>query len=317
MRDIRTYIEGTIVPLIAERHPEVAPQMSILIGGSFGLGIADELSDLDANIYLDDPLWKSHGNQLQLTLQHCPPKFACTVGHPEICVCPMSGLLSGHHKEFLEATADLPWEKVGIEDLYEIQENLLLRDPHSILRTLREATAPKRFPDWLWRKLLISKLGRLIVDDLGELRSTISRRRILEAHLILACVLEDLMHIGFILNRAYWPWRTHLRWAFEKLPSLASRALLHLHVATSRNHWDERLAAVEAVKDLYVEHIRDSKVLPEIDLSAASLTEELTWAQRLEAWSNPNWREWIAKCRAMAAREGHDPDDFWVWSLWR
>ena len=107
-----------------------------------------------------------------------------------------------------------------------------------------------------------------------------------------------------------------MRWAFEKLPSLASRALLHLDVATSRNHWDERLAAVEAVKDLYVEHIRDSKVLPEIDLSAPNLTEELTWAQRLEAWSNPNWREWIAKCRAMAAREGHDPDDFWVWSLW-
>ena len=69
MRDIRTYIEGTIVPLIAERHPEVAPQMSILIGGSFGLGIADELSDLDANIYLDDPLWKRHGGQLGVAMK--------------------------------------------------------------------------------------------------------------------------------------------------------------------------------------------------------------------------------------------------------
>ena len=55
-RDVRTHFEEAIIPLIARRHPEVASEMCILVRGSFGLGIADEHSDLDAIIYLDDPL---------------------------------------------------------------------------------------------------------------------------------------------------------------------------------------------------------------------------------------------------------------------
>ena len=316
-KDVEAYFERTVIPLIAEKHPEVAPEIGIRIGGSFGLGIADELSDLDAHIYLDDLLWKAHGGQLQLTLEHCAPKFASTVGHPEICVFPMSWLLGGHYQEFLESTEDAPWEKVSIENLHEIHENLVLRDPHLIFARLREATAPERFPGWLWGKLLISKLARLVIEDLCELRSAVKRGHMLESQVLLACVLEDLLHIGFILNRTYWPWRTHLRWAFEKLPSVARIALPHLDVATSSHDWDGRLAAIQSVMDLYTKHIRDNGLLPQIDLSAPKLTEELSFAQRLEAWSNPNWRDRILRCREMAVREGYDADDFWVWSLWR
>jgi len=314
-RDIETYIEETIIPLIAAKHPEVAAAATVQVLGSYGLGIADESSDLEVAIWLDDPLWKAQGGQLQLTLLREAPRFARTPDHPEICVWPLSWL--GDRGEFLDNQAEPPWEKVSIEQLHELQQAMVLRDPHDIFRQLKAATAPDRLPDRLWKKLLVSEFGRLIIEDLSELRQAARRRHGVEGHILLGCVLHDLMRIGFILNRAYYPWRTHLRSAFQKLPPIAPAVLPCLDTATSSPDWDERLAAVEAVRNLYCEHIQRHDLLPGIDVSAPSLVEELTWAQRLEAWSNPNWRDRITKCQAMATQAGCSADDFWVWSLWR
>ncbi|TET44753.1 DUF4037 domain-containing protein [candidate division TA06 bacterium] len=308
-KDIKDYFEQTITPLIAEKYPKLASEMSILIPGSYGLGIADEFSDLDAVIYLDDPLWQTHGGQLQLMLEHCPHSFAKTVGHPEICVHPSWWLLNGHYKEFLENKADLPWEKVSIEDLYELQENLVLRDPHNIFDRLRHATAPERFPDWLWKKLLILGLKKLD-DDLVEYQQVVRRHRMLESHTMLARVLEDLLHLGFILNKRYYPWQIHLQWAFGKLPVLASRVLLDLEIVISSPDWDKKLVSIRAIRDIYEEYIRQKKVLtPEI-------LKDLLWAVRAEAWSNPHWYDRVTKCRQKAKEAGYDSSYGWVWSLW-
>jgi hypothetical protein len=314
-RDIETYIEETIFPLIADKHPDLAPEVSIQILGSYGLGIADEFSDLEVALWLQDPLWQARGGQLQLTLLHDAPRFADTPDHLELCVWPLSWL--GPRKDFLETRAEPPWEQVSIEEFYELQEALVVRDPGGIFARLRSATAPQRLPDWLWKKLLITELARLVVEDLCEFRQAVKRHHTLEGHVLLGCVLQDLLRIGFILNKRYYPWRTYLRWAFEKLPLVAPAALAHLDTATSSPDWEDRLAAVDAVRDLYCEHIQRHDLLPGINMSTPRLIEELTWAQRLEAWSNPNWRERIGRYRARAIAAGREPGDFWVWSLWR
>ncbi len=83
-KDVKAYFEETVIPLISREYPELAPEMSIQIPGSYGLGIADEFSDLDAVIYLDDPLWKAHGGQVQLMLERL---FAHMIKHPGVRFC--------------------------------------------------------------------------------------------------------------------------------------------------------------------------------------------------------------------------------------
>jgi len=308
-QDIKTYFEQTVIPLIAEKYPKVTCEMSIWVPGSFGLGVADEFSDLDAVIYLDDPLWKTHGGQIQLMLEHYPQKFAKTVGHSEVCIHPLSWLLKGYLKEFLENKADLPWEKVTFEELYELQENLVLRDPHNIFRRLRDATAPERFPGWLWKKLLILKL-RELDDDFVEYQQVVRRGRMLEAQIILGSVLEDLLHLAFIINKKYYPCRTHLQWAFAKLPATASRVAPDIEVVISSPDWNKKLVSIKAIKDIYIEYIKEKKILsPEI-------LEDLLWAERCKAWSNPHWCDRITKCEQKAKEAGYDSSDSWIWSLW-
>ena len=277
--DVETYFEQTVIPLIAKEYPQVASEMSIQIAGSYGLGLADEYSDLDSVIWLDDALWKRQGGQVQLMLQHCPQKFLADMGiHCEICVWPLSWLRE--RREFLENKENLPWEKVTFEELFEIQENLIIRDPHGVFHKLKEATAPERFPAQLWKKKLILEFKKLVFSDLSELESMVNRDKALEAQIIFGRVLEGL----------------------DGYPS--------------SHNWGERIASIESIASIYREHIANSNMLPEIDILATDLDYELTWAERCEAWSNPGWRDWIVKCGQGAKEAGHDEDDFWIWSLW-
>lgn len=65
-KDVKNYIEQTILPLIAKEYPKVASEMIVQVRGSYALGVTDQFSDLEAIIWLDDPLWKTHGRQMQL-----------------------------------------------------------------------------------------------------------------------------------------------------------------------------------------------------------------------------------------------------------
>jgi hypothetical protein len=45
------------------------------------------------------------------------------------------------------------------------------------------------------------------------------------------------------------------------------------------------------------------------------LIQELLWAWRCRAWSNPKWRDYIMRCQKEAEQEGH-PEHWWIYSLW-
>ena len=67
---------------------------------------------------------------------------------------------------------------------------------------------------------------------------------------------------------------------------------------------------------VYRKHVSETEILPEIDILSSDLSEELVWAERLRAWENPNWRDWILRCKEMSVSEGYPDEEFWVWSLW-
>lgn len=314
---IREYFDDTIVPAIAEKFPEVAKHMGLIVLGSQGLGTADECSDLEAAVYLDDPLWREHGGRVQLLLNErlratCPCRSAGSV----ISVCPHSWLLHGHAHEFAGAKDTLPWEQVSIEDLFTVQENLIVYDPEGFLHQLRQATAPDHYPQWLLQKRLILALKKLVYEDVAELDLAVRRDRGTEAHILLGEVLRDLLHIGFLMNRRYYPWRTHLRWAFDRLPASATSIIPCLDAAVTAPDWQEKLRAVNQAIATYKENIAREQIIPQIDIMSSDLSEELVWAERLKAWENPNWRDWIERCTERAAKAGHPARDFWVWSLW-
>ena len=314
---IRKYFDDSIVPAIAERFPEVAGQMSVIGLGSQGLGAADEFSDLEAAVYLDDPLWREHGGHLQLLLNErlratCPCRSAGSV----ISVWPHSWLLDGHAHDFAGGKDTLPWEQVSIEDLFTVQHNLIVYDGKGFLHQLRQATAPHQYPQWLWQKRLILAVKKLVYEDVSELDMAVRRDRRTEAHILLGEVLRGLLHIGFLISKRYYPWRTHLRWAFDRLPASATSIIPCLDAAVTAADWQEKLRAVDQAIATYKENIACERIIPQIDIMSSDLSEELVWAERLKAWENPDWRDWITRCTERATQAGHPARDFWVWSLW-
>jgi len=311
-KDIAAYFNQIVIPLLEDRYLAVAREMSIQIRGSYGLGIADEYSDLDAILWLDDPMWKEEGGQVQLALENDIPRFGATDilsehGHAEVNVWPLSWL--GHRRQFLNDTLDMPWELVSFEELFEIQRNLVLRDPQSLFRRLREATRPENFPEALWRKRLIQNMKKLD-DDITEYCQVIRRDRRMEGAIISGRLVQDLLHLGFLISRQYYPWPTHLHWAFSKLAPPATEVSPHLETLSGQGDPDEKLSAARQARETYASAILERGLL------SAEILDDLVWAERLEAWSKENWRDWIENCRKKARAAGHQPKDFWIWSLW-
>ena len=325
----RTYFEQTVLPSLARQFPELLPDMILMSAGSTGLGCDDELSDMEADLYLTDELWPTHGWEVQILMNRCcrrednPWHGRRSV----ICVNPAEQLLDGHARAFVEDQTPSPWEEVSLHWLYNIQEQTALHDPRNFIAKLKETTTPDQVPDVLWREWLVKALNNLVFANLGELELAVKRGHLAEAYIVGASVIEDLYHIGFLINRTYYPWRTHLRWGFEKLTKVAPDVLPDLDAAVSAADWTDKLARINAVKDKYFTYIQNEALLPALNLVDPDrcfsreigwdLAEELLWgADRVESWVNENWRDWIVRCAEKAKKDGHCAKDFSVYSLW-
>lgn len=324
-RDIGRYFSEVVFPIVEDRFPDVAPEIMVLIEGSAGLGRHDEWSDLDATIYLADPLWKARGGQMQLALMHGLPVFSqrsephCSfpgdahrwtiTGHPEICVHPVSWLLDHTASAFLSADQEPPWGNVSLEALYAIQHDTVLRDPQGALRKLRQATSVERFPEWLWRKHLILKLAA-IKGEPWDFEKAVKRGKTVEAQMILGPLLEALLHVGFIIERSYFPWRKHLWPAFSELP-LAQAVAPLLGTAATSPDWHARVHAVNDVLIVYTDTIIECGIL------TSEMLEFLPFAKNGSAWSNTDWLAEYQKYGPIAREAGFDEQDGWVWGLWQ
>jgi hypothetical protein len=312
------YFENTIMPMIEENYAEMVFDMDIMILGSVGLGIDDDISDIEVAIYLDDKLWKSRGKQLQLLLNDCLTKTNRWKKEGSIiCVHPVSWLLDGNAEKFLIDTDELPWEKVSFETLFVMQENTILYNSRGILSRLREITSVSKYPEHLWKKFLIIKLKELILEDFFELNKSVQRNHLAEANIIFGNVIQGIYHIAFLISHQYYPWRTHLHWAFENLPVSKSERGFKINLLLATNDWNERVNIINSIIDYYRNYIKTNNLIPEIEILSTDLEQELIWAERLSAWNTPNWRNYIEQRKKAALDNGYSSDQFWVWSLWR
>lgn len=191
----------------------------------------------------------------------------------------------------------------------------MVRDPHDIFTRIREATDPEKMPGWFWKKLLLPKLDELLWER-SQLEHAVQRGKTLEATITVTSFLEIALRVGFIVNRQYYAPRKHIRWAFEKLSSPNPEILSMMDAILTSRDWQVKLTRVDAIAHRYIQHIREQSLLPEVDLNGSSLEYEIMWAERHQAWSNPNWRDRIASCEEKARRAGYDPKHFWIWHRW-
>jgi len=322
-QDIDAYFEEKVIPLIAREHPELVSEISIRMEGSFGLGISDELSDLDVTLFLPGKLWKERGGQLQLTLLH---KLEPFIAHPyagfsrnpytwpdfrhsEISVHSWGELLCGQAESVLAGERDVPWEDVSMEELLQLQIHPPLRDARGVLTRLRELTTPGRYPPRLWAKNVL----REVVDLAGEpeaLQKAVRRNQPLEAHMILGDMLPRLFRIAFLVNRHYYPWRRCYPRMLKQLPAVSEDLIREFNAIGSEVDWREKPAAVNRIVRILTRQILDSGML-----TADMLTFSFA-AKSEQAWDNPNWFDRVEARGQLAKQAGYDWPDGWIWDRW-
>ena len=322
-RDFAAYFEDEVMPLIERRHPDLLDEMSIRVEGSFGLGISDELSDLDVTLFLPEKLWKGRGGQLQLTLLHDLEPFIAhpssvfprdpfvwwNLRHSEISVHPLSELLDGQAESVLAGERDVPWEAVPVEELLQLQVHPVLRDGRRALARLRELTSPERYPKRLWVKGLIRELIDL-AGEFEEFNKAVCRNKPLEAQMFLAEVIRMLFRVVFLINRQYYPWRNGFLRMFKELPFGPKELTGEFEIVGSEGSWLEKSAAVKRLVHTVTKQILESGVLSD------DMLRYLLHARNEKAWDNPNWLG-SAEARGRQAEEaGYDSWYGWIWERW-
>jgi hypothetical protein len=281
------------MPLIRSRHSDILPEASMMILGSVALGIDDELSDVEAVIYLPDEIWKKNG-LLQIDLDKCLAETNLwQQGGSIICVHPLSWMFSGKGEKIL-SEGNVSWEDLEFESLFEIQNNPVYHDPQDRLGRLRRMTVPEKMPEILWKKALLSKLNNFVGDGIHEMRKCVDRRHFLDAYIPLGDAVKALLDIGFMICHQYYPYRKHLRWAFGKLPSQISVLSSHFDLLSVTTDWQGRFSLMETIFNEYREYIISKSLLPELDFNRIDLYDmplhdnEFYIARNI--LNNPNWR---------------------------
>lgn len=315
-RNVIDYFDSMIMPLIQDKHNNILKDANIMILGSVGLGIDDGFSDMEAVIYLPQQIWRKYGGKLQLDLNKKISETNLWKKEGSIiCVHPLSWLLDGNGEKIMSNVENIPWNDISFESLFTIQENLIYYDSNDNLNKIKKITAESEMPEYIWKKEIIIRLKDTL-ECLNELYQFKNRNKYDEAQIPLGKIIEYFFQMGFLICHRYYPWRTHYSWAFKKLPQSFSKLCSDINLLSSTTEWKIKIEMIEKIIYEYKNNIAIKNIIPEIDIRKKELVEELIWAERLESWNNPNWKEFINKRIEKAIIEGYAEDQFWIWSLW-
>ncbi len=165
-------------------------------------------------------------------------------------------------------------------------------------------------------KSLITNIKELYVEEFFELNKNVQRNHIPEANILFGLMIERIYHIAFLVSHEYYPWRTHLDWAFRNLSISKTELRSQIDKLLSTSSWNERVKIIKSIIEFYKNYIKNNNLIPEIDVYSDDLETELIWAERLSAWNTPDWRNFIKEKERNAVDSGYSPEQFWVWSLW-
>ena len=276
--DVRAWFARTVIPLIEREFPDLATEMGIVVEGSFAHGYFDQYSDLESMVVLPDNTPAEEAAALHALL--APLRFAPDYAHQEVSVHAFCHLLDGLANDFVRPGSSPPWEAVTMSSLYNLATGLVLHDARGRLAALRAAAAPDRFPDRLWRKLLVWNLRRV-----GPCPTpSIPRGLTVELHEYVTRALRSALQVGCILNRSYYPHFKRLRHALARLPLLSHEVLPHIDtLGAFESDWPQKQCAVWSVRRIYETFIRQHGILTDDYLS------DLDRALERDGWHDRDW----------------------------
>ena len=309
------YFNNIIMPLIREKHADILPEASMMISGSVGLGIDDELSDVEGAIYLPDEIWKNKGFMLQVNLDKCLLETNLwEQGGSGIQVYPLSWLLDRQGEKIL-ANGNVPWKKLqddSLFGLFVLHNEPVWHDPQDRIGRLRKLTAPEKMPEILWKKALLKKIKAFVSDGMHEIHRCVDRKHYLDAYIPLGDAVKALLETGFMVCRQYYPYRKHLSWAFGRLPSPVSDLSSQFDLLAVSKDWRERLNIIEKIFNFYRDYIISNALLPELDFSRVDLREMPLHDNEfnIAGWilDNPNWRNEQEAIKARTRELGLEPE---------
>ena len=290
------YFNYIIMPFIRDNHFDILDEMSFIIEGSVGLGIDDELSDIEAAIYLPDNIWKQNG-MLQINLDKLI-KESCAWMKPGsgIQVYPLSWMLDGQGENILSGE-NVQWEKIGFDSLFglfTLHNQPVWYDKQNRIERLREKTSPDKLPEILWKKILLDKIKLFVSSGMNEVNKCIKRNHLLDAVIPYGDAVKALLEIGFIVCKQYYPYRKHLSWAFNRLPTPISDIRFMFDELLISDNWHERIYIMESIFNIYKDYIIAHTLLPELNFTRIDLIEMPLHDNELNiaGWilDNPNWK---------------------------
>ncbi|MCL2772912.1 MAG: DUF4037 domain-containing protein, partial [Oscillospiraceae bacterium] len=317
------YFNNIIMPSIREKYSDIMPEMTFYIHGSVGLGIDDELSDVEAIIHLPDDLWKKRGGYLQIDLDKLLLETnlwsqPCSI----ICVHPLSWMINGDVEKIISGEADIPWSELSFETLFNMQNDPIWHDPKDRYVKLRRMTAPENMPEIMWKKALLEKIRTFVSDGMQEIHRCIDRKHYLDAYIPFGDAVKALLEIGFMVCRQYYPYRKHLSWAFNRLPSPISDLKPSFDLLSVAENWQERISIMETIYNFYRDYIISNSLLPELDFNRVDLVEmplhdnEFNTAKWILDNPNSNWRAEHDALMEKTLKLGFEPEaarwiDWW------
>lgn len=306
------YFNNIIMPLIREKYADIMDEMTFYIHGSVGLGIDDEFSDVEACIHIPDELWKKRGGYLQIDLDKCLAETNLwKQGGSIICVHPLSWLYSSDIEKIISGEVDIPWSELSFESLFNMQNDPIWHDPKDRYGKLCRMTAPDKMPEILWKKALLEKLSTFF-GGMHEIQRCVYRKHYLDAYIPLGDAVKALLEVGFMVCRRYYPYRKHLSWAFNRLPSPIADLKSSFDLLSVSENWRERLSIMETIYNFYRDYIISNNLLPELDFSRVDLVEMPLHDNEfnIAKWilDNPNWRAEQAALMEKTLKAGFEPE---------
>ena len=219
----RMYYEQVGAPMIHEKFPKYESRISVgLVGeGSDCFGYDDEFSrDHDWGpgfcMWLDDVTYDAIGKDLQAAYDELPAEF---IGYRRMTTREAQGRLGvlrvkDFYSELLHMKNGIPrnedeWLIVAEEDLAAATNGAIFRDDDGVFFSMRNDLLAY-YPERVYRRKLAYELVRMSQTGQYNFTRCLNRKDKVTAQLYLAEFMEHTLHVLFLLNRKYAPYKKWL-----------------------------------------------------------------------------------------------------------
>ncbi len=267
----RKYYEEVGAPMIHEKFPKYETRISVgLVGeGSDCFGFDDELSkDHDWGpgfcMWLDDVTYDAIGQELQEAYDALPTEF---MGYRRMTTRQAQGRLGvlrvkDFYSSLLHMRNGIPrneeeWLAVDEADLAAATNGAIFRDDDGVFFSLRNDLLAY-YPEKVYRKKLAYELVRMSQTGQYNFSRCLKRGDKVTAQMYLAEFMEHTLHVLFLLNKKYAPYKKWLmKAAATKLPTLAEVTDILIAISDMDIHDDNIPSSIEIIAQLVLNELKN------------------------------------------------------------